>query len=79
MIFLKLQDSQTAVFLAARHGNFEVVKLLTAKFPSLKEKNRNGDSILMGPARSGFSIIVEHLLDCDADPNMQDKVHMSTF
>ena len=35
---------------------------------------QEGDSVLMGPAGRGFSIIVECLLQHNADPNITNKV-----
>ena len=74
------ENGFTPLFYAASNGFFEVVKILTrVSSIDVKAVNKFGRNVLMDPAQKGFSIIVEHLLDCGAPVNGKDRVGMYSY
>jgi ankyrin repeat protein len=68
-------SGNSPLHVVAGKGNFEAlgVFLKNVQLPHINCTNGEGDSVLMGSAGRGFSIIVECLLQHNADPNITNK------
>jgi ankyrin repeat protein len=70
------RSGNTLLHVVAGKGNYDALKvfLKSVKLPEINHQNKDGDTALMTPASRGYSIIVECLLQHNADPNIRNKV-----
>jgi ankyrin repeat protein len=72
-------SGQTALSIAAEHGHFQVVELLTEPHCDVEALDRNGQTAQFHALRNKHMSVAHHLLYAGADPNTQAYPNGSMF
>ena len=69
------ENGETALMVASKNGNFDIVKYLEENNATVHLKDHNGKTALMLATENGHFQIVEYLCECHAVLDERDNQH----
>ena len=73
-MFFSIQNSQTALIMAAKGGYSEVVRALLERYPNVNAVDKDGYTALTWAAKEGYGDIAYSVVQRDAYVNLPDRV-----